>query len=315
MQAIVFETYGGPDVLQLREVVLPVPGPGQVRVAIYAAGTNPVDTGARQGSSWSGVHAPATPGFDASGIIDAVGPGVNQFAPGDEVYYMVDVFNNQWGTYAQYQVVDANIVAHKPQILSHVEAAAIPLAAGTAYETIVRRLALTQGEWVLMYGAAGGVGAFALQFAVAQGAQVIAVARAHHHELLKELGATACLDYTAQNVLEEAEALAGRKLDVLVDFVGGEVLAQNLSIVRPYGRVASIVGLLGDLDLMVDLNLTFYGILVHPDQKRLEIFHDMVSAGTLRPIIDQVFPLKDAAQAHRRLETGHGQGKVVLKVR
>jgi NADPH:quinone reductase len=315
MQAIVFETYGEPDILQICEVALPEPGPGQVRVAIYAAGTNPVDTGNRRGSTWSGVRAPAIPGCDASGVIDAVGPGVRQFAPGDEVYYMVDVLNNQRGTYAQYHVVDAAIIARKPHALSHVEAAAIPLAAGTAYETIVRRLALAQGEWVLMYGAAGGVGTFALQFAVAQGAQVIAVARAHHHSLLQELGAVACLDYTAQDVLVEAEAIAGRKLDAVADFVGGETLAQSLGVMRPYGRVASIVGIQGDLDLLLDLNLTLHGILVHPDQKRLETFNALVSVGMLRPIIDQVLPLEEAAQAHRRLEAGHGQGKIVLKVR
>lgn len=315
MQAIVFETYGDPDVLQIREVVLPTPGPGQVRVAVYAAGTNPVDTGSRRGSTWSGVRAPAIPGCDASGVIDAVGPGVTQFAPGDEVYYMVDVLNNQWGTYAQYHVVDAAIIARKPHALSHVEAAAIPLAAGTAYETIVHRLALAQGECVLMYGAAGGVGTFAVQFAVAQGAQVIAVARTHHHSLLKELGAVACLDYTTQDVLVEAEAIAGRKLDAVADFVGGETLAQSLGSMRPYGRVASIVGLQGELDLLLDLNLTFHGILVHPDQKRLETFKALVSSGVLRPIIDLVLPLTEAAQAHHRLETGHGQGKIVLKVR
>jgi NADPH2:quinone reductase len=315
MQAIVFETYGGPDVLQIREVALPTPGPGQVRVAVYAAGTNPVDTGSRRGSTWSGVRAPAIPGCDASGVIDAVGPGVTQFAPGDEVYYMVDVLNNQQGTYAQYHVVDAAIIALKPHALSHVEAAAIPLAAGTAYETIVRRLALAQGEWVLMYGAAGGVGTFAVQFAVAQGAQVIAVARTHHHFLLQELGAVACLDYTTQDVLVEAEAIAGRKLDAVADFVGGETLAQSLGSVRPYGRVASIVGLQGDLDLLLDLNLTLHGILIHPDQKRLETFNALVSSGVLRPIIDQVLPFAEAAQAHRCLETGHGQGKIVLKVR
>src|SRR5215471_5296951 len=315
MQAIVFETYGEPDVLQIREVALPTPGPGQVRVAVYAAGTNPVDTGSRRGSTWSGVRAPAIPGCDASGVIDAVGPGVTQFAPGDEVYYMVDVLNNQRGTYAQYHVVDAAIIARKPHALSHVEAAAIPLAAGTAYEMVVHRLALTQGEWVLMYGAAGGVGTFAVQFAIAQGAQVIAVARAHHHSLLQKLGVAACLDYTTQDVLVEAEARAGRKLDAVADFVGGETLVQSLGVMRPYGRVASIVGLQGDLDLLLDLNLTLHGILVHPDQKRLETFNALVSSRVLRPIIDQVLPLAEAAQAHRRLETGHGQGKIVLKVR
>ena len=201
MRAIVFETFGGPDVLHLREVALPEPGPGQVRVAIYAVGTNPVDVGNRRDGSWAGLHPPVIPGYDASGIIDAVGPDVMLFAPGDEVFYMASVLKNPRGTYAEYQVVDAALVAHKPQALSHVEAAAVPLAAGTAYETVVRRLALTRGEWALMYGAAGGVGSFALQIAVAQGAQVIAVARAHHHALLRELGAVACLDYTTRMLL------------------------------------------------------------------------------------------------------------------
>jgi NADPH2:quinone reductase len=315
MRAIVYDTFGGPDVLHLREVALPEPGPGQVRVAIYAAGTNPVDAGNRQDGSWAGLHPPVIPGSDASGVIDVVGPGVTRFAPGDEVFYMVDFLNNSRGTYAEYHVVDAALIACKPKILTYVEAAALPLAAGTAYETIVRRLALTQGEWVLMYGAAGGVGMLALQMAVAQGAQVIAVARAQHHALLQELGAVACLDYTTQDVLAEAQAIVGRKLDAVADFVGGETLAQSLGVIRPYGRAASTAGVRGDLDRMLDLNLTFHGILVRPEQTRLEALDMLVSTGALCPIVDQVLPLEEAAQAHRRLESGHGQGKVVLWVR
>ena len=315
MQAIVFDTFGDPNVLHLQEVALPEPGPGQVRVAIYAAGTNPIDAGNRQDGSWAGLRLPAIPGYEASGVIDAIGSGVAFFAPGDEVFYMVDILNNPSGTYAEYHVVDATLIAHKPKALTHVEAAALPLAAGTAYETIIRRLAVTQGEWVLIYGAAGGVGSLALQMAVAQGAHVIAVARAHHHELLKKLGAAACLDYTVQDVPVEAETIAGRKLDAIADFVGGETLAQSLGAIRPYGRVASIVGVRGELDLLLDLNLTFHGILVYPEQMRLTALDKLVSTGALRPIIDQVLPLKEAALAHRRLESGHGQGKVVLSVR
>ncbi len=315
MRAIVYDTFGGPDVLHLREVSLPAPGAGQVRVAIYAAGTNPVDAGNRQDGSWACLHPPVIPGSDASGVIDSVGPGVTLFAPGDEVYYMVDFLNNSSGTYAEYHVVDAALIARKPKTLTHVEAAALPLAAGTAYETIIRRLALTQGEWVLMYGAAGGVGLLALQMAIAQGAHVIAVARAHHHALLKELGAVACLDYSTQDVLAEAQVIAGRKLDAIADFVGGETVAQSLEAIKPYGRAASIAGVRGDLDQMLDLNLTFHGILVRPEQTRLEALDILVSTGALCPIVDQVLPLEEAAQAHRRLESGHGQGKIVLSVR
>lgn len=315
MRAIVFDTFGNPDVLSLQDVACPEPGPGQVRVAIYAAGTNPVDAQNRQDGSWAGLHPPVIPGSDASGVIDAVGPGVTLFAPGDEVFYMTDFLHNSHGTYAEYQVVDAALIARKPPRLSHVEAAALPLAGGTAYETIIRRLALTQGEWMLMFGAAGGVGSLALQIAVAQGVQVIAVARSHHHDFLSALGAVACLDYTTQDVVAEALVIAGRKLDTLVDFVGGEMVARSLPAIRSYGRVASIAGLSGDLEQLLDLNLTLHGILVRPERTRLLALDALITSGELHPIIDQVLPLEEAAQAHRRLETGHGQGKVVLAVR
>lgn len=315
MRAIVYDTFGGPDVLRLRDVALPEPGPGQVRVAMYAAGTNPVDAGNRRDGSWAGLHPPVIPGCDASGVIDVVGPGVTTFAPGDEVFYMADFLHNHQGTYAEYHVMDAALIAHKPKTLTHIQAAALPLAAGTAYETIVRRLALTRGEWVVLYGAAGGVGSLALQMAVAQGAQVIAVARAHHRALLRQLGAVACLDYTTQDILAEAQSIAGQKVDAVADFVGGETLALSLPAIRPYGRAASIAGLAGDLDLALDLNLTLHGILVRPDQTRLVALDALISRGVLRPIIDLVLPLEEAAQAHRRLETRHGQGKIVLAVR
>ena len=315
MRAIVFDTFGNPDVLSLQEVACPQPGPGQVRVAIYAAGTNPVDAQNRRDGSWAGLHPPVIPGSEASGVIDAVGPGVTTFAPGEEVFYMTDFLHNPHGTYAEYQVVDAALIARKPPRLSHVEAAALPLAGGTAYETIIRRLALSQGEWMLMFGAAGGVGSLALQIAVAQGAQVIAVARSHHHGLLSALGAVACLDYTTQDVVAEAQAIAGRKLDTIADFVGGETVARSLAALRSYGRVASIAGLSGDLEQLLDLNLTLHGILVRPERTRLLALDALIASRGLHPIIDQVLPLKEAAQAHRRLETGHGQGKIVLAVR
>jgi NADPH:quinone reductase len=125
----------------------------------------------------------------------------------------------------------------------------------------------------------------------------------------------AYLDYTTQDVLAEAQKIAGRKLDAVADFVGGETLAQSLEVIRPYGRAASSVGVRGDLDRLLDLNLTLHGILVRPEQRRLETFDRMVSSGALRPIIDKVLPLEEAAQAHRQLESGHGQGKIVLVVR
>lgn len=318
MRAMVFDRFGEPEVLQLQEVPLPAPGPGQVRVAVHAAGTNPVDAGNRSDGSWAGLQPPVIPGSEASGVVEAVGLGVTQVVPGDEVFYLADVLHQPRGTYAEYHIVDATLLFPKPVCLSHVEAAALPLAAGTAYELIVRRLAVAAGEWVLLYGAAGGVGHYALQLAVAQGAKVIAVARIEHHALLQQLGAAACLDYTSQNVVVGAQAIAGQKMDAVVDCVGGSTIAQSLAAIRPFGRAATITSLQGDMeqwDLLVDLNLTLHGILVRPDRQRLEALAAMVARGTLHPIIAQVLPLEAAAHAHRRLETHHGHGKIVLQVR
>lgn len=317
MRAIVFEQFGSPDVLQAQEVPVPIPGPGQVRVAVHAAGTNPVDAGNRRDGSWAGIQPPAIPGAEASGVIDALGPGVRQWAPGEEVFYLADFLHQRWGTYAEYHVVDATLLAPKPPGLSHVESAALPLAAGTAYDLIIQRLAVTAGEWVLLYGAAGGVGSAALQLAVAQGARVIAVARTEHHALLKELGAAACLDYTSQEVVCAARAIAGGAVDAVADCVGGTTIVQSLGALRPFGRAATIAEVQGDQvhwDPLVDLNLTLHGILVRPDRQRLAALSALVARGTLRPIIAQVLPLESAAQAHRRLETHHGYGKIVLQV-
>lgn len=318
MRAMMFDRFGGPDVLELQEAPLPIPGPGQVRVAIHAAGTNPVDAGNRNDGSWAQIQPPVIPGSEASGVIDAVGPGVTQCAPGEEVFYLADVLRHPWGTYAEYHVVDAAILAPKPPSLSHVEAAALPLAAGTAYELIIRRLAVREGEWVLIFGAAGGVGSAALQLAVDRGARVIAVARTEHHPLLQRLGAEACLDYTIQEVVREAQTIAGGAVDAVVDCVGGATIAQSLSALRPFGRAATIASLQGEMeqwDRLLDSNLTLHGILIRPDQSRLAELSTLVARGALRPIIAQVLPLEAAAASHRRLETRHGYGKIILKVR
>jgi NADPH:quinone reductase len=296
---------------------LPVPGPGQVRVAVHAAGTNPVDAGNRRNGSWAGLHPPVIPGAEASGVVDAVGPGVTQWTPGEEVYYLADFLHQPRGTYAEYHLAEAAILAPKPPGLSHVEAAALPLATGTAYDLIVRRLAVRAGEWVLLYGAAGGVGSAALQLAVAQGAQVIAVARTEHHPLLQSLGAAVCLDYTAVDVVRETQKITGGTVDAVVDCVGGTTIVQSLEALRPFGRAATITSVQGDQaqwDLLLDLNLTLHGVLVRPDQPRLTALSTLVASGSLRPIVAQVLPLEEAAEAHRRLETHHGYGKIVLKV-
>ena len=299
----------------MREIPLPEPGPGQVRVAVYASGVNPVDAFTRLDGAWAGVQPPVVLGYDVSGVVDAVGPGVSDFSVGDEVFYMPELRGNPHGSYAEYHVADATIVARKPAGLSHVEAAAIPLAGGTAYEVVARRLAIRQGEWLLIHAAAGGVGGFAVQIAVARGARVIGVASARNHDLLSELGAAACIDYTTQDVAEAARRAAGSEIDAAADFLGGDAILRSLPALRARGRVATIAGISGDTYPLCDLNLTAHFVLVRCDRSALEALSAMVADGTLRPIVDEVLLLEEVQQAHRRLESGHGRGKVVLRVR
>jgi NADPH2:quinone reductase len=176
VRAMVIPQFGGPDLFEERDVERPQPGPGEVQVRVVAAGTNPVDAKLRAHGSSAGLEAPIILGADISGVVEEVGPGVTDLAPGDEVYYTPEVFGARSnGSYAEYHVASADIVAKKPASLSH-EAAAVPLAGGTAYEAIVRRLAVRVGETLLIHGGAGGVGSFAVQIAKAAGARVLATA-------------------------------------------------------------------------------------------------------------------------------------------
>ena len=207
-RAVVIEEFGGPEVLTLREVERPRPGPGQVLVRVMASGTNPVEAKIRQGKAIPDLPLPAVLGGDVSGVVKSVGAGVTDLTPGDEVYYTPEM-NSRAGSYADYNVVSADVVALKPHNLSHTEAAAIPLAGGTAWEAIVRRLAVRPGETVLVHAGAGGVGSFAVQFAVAAGAQVLATAGTDHQQLLTDLGATA-VDYQNQDVVDSTRMSAAR---------------------------------------------------------------------------------------------------------
>ena len=316
MRAVVVEEFGGPEVLRVREIPIQKPGSGALLVAVHAAGTNPVDAGNRADGTWAGLRTPFIPGSDASGVIEMVGEGVDDLSPGDEVFYMSDFIGNPMGTYAEYQVVDAGVVARKPGSLSHIEAAAVPLAAGTAYEVVARRLEIHAEEWILIHGAAGGVGSYAIQLAAARGARVIASASAPRHAQLKELGAAACIDYRTDDVPSAARKLAGVDLDAVANLVGEaeDFIASCLGVIRPHGRAATIAdSTRGDLQLLTDRNITLHGVLVRPDPHRLEELTTLLESGELRPVVDEVLPLERVVKAHVRLDTGHGLGKVVLR--
>jgi len=252
MRAVVIDRFGPPDVLGVRDVDTPAPGQGEVRVEVHAAGVNPVDAQNRADGEWAGLSLPAILGSDFSGVVDVIGEGVTEWSEGEKVFGLSPFRGSSNGTYAEYHVAAAGSLLRKPGGLTHVEAAAIPLAAATALEVIDRRLAIEDGELVLVHGAGGGVGSFAVQLAAGAGASVIASASERHHELLGRLGADLCLDYRRVDVAEAARERTGRELDAVADFVGGDAIARSLAAMREGGRAASVVSLEGDLEPAID---------------------------------------------------------------
>ena len=299
--------------MRVRQLPAPEPGPDQVVVAVEAVGVNPVDAGNRADPSWAGIRPPYVVGYELAGRVQAVGDGGAGFRRGDLVWGLLPVRGTRWGTYAELVAVDAALVGPRPPSLSAVEAAALPLAGATAVQ-LLDRLDPEPGEWVLVHGAAGGVGSLFVQLARARGARVVASASAPREPLLRELGAEVFLDRRAGQVAERACRAIGQELDMVADLVGYGTLAASLPVVREGGRAGSIVELAGDLELAVDRNITLHGVLMRPSRQVLGVLAAAVASGSLRPVVDQVLDLADAAAAHRRVESRRGQGKAVLRV-
>ena len=315
MRAMVIPRFGGPDVLEPREIDRPDPADDEVLVRVVCSGTNPVDAKLRQNAAWAGLEPPLVLGYDVSGVVEAVGRKVTDFKPGDEVYYTPEIFGNSLGSYAEYNVAPAAILARKPENLSHAEAAAVPLAGGTAWEAIVRRLQVRPGETVLIHGGAGGVGSFAVQIAKAAGARVLATAGTRNQEVLRELGADVAIDYTAENAAEIAlQHTGGKGVDVVFDTAGGDLIAKSIPAARPFGRLACILTPAGTLGGLASKNQTLFGIFLMREADRLREMAQAIEQGKIRPLVDQVLPLEEVRKAHERLDSGHGTGKVILHV-
>jgi NADPH2:quinone reductase len=314
MRAIVLPRFGGPELFEVRDVPTPTPGPGQVLVRVIASGTNPIDAKLRQNGTWAGLQPPVVLGYDASGVIEQVGPGVTEFKPGDEVFYTPEVLHNPHGTYAEFNLVSASIIARKPQSLSHEEAAAVPLAGGTAWDALVRRLQVRVGETVLIHGGAGGVGSFAVQIAKAAGARVLATSGPDNLETLRQLGADVVINYRSEDPAQVAlRETGGQGVDAVFDTAGKNVPA-SIPATRPFGRIATILGFTGDISAFYPRNITLHGVFLTRERRRLEEMTPLIERKQLRPLVERVLPLEQVADAHRQLESGHGRGKLVLSV-
>ena len=293
MRAMVMPRFGGPELFEESDLERPEPGPGEALVRVVVAGTNPVDTKLRADGSFAGLEPPVVLGSDVSGVVEEVGAGVEDLAPGDEVYYTPEIFGpGSNGGYAEYNLIRAGIVAKKPASISHEEAAAVPLAGGTAYEVLVRRLRLRVGETVLIHGGAGGVGSFAVQIAHSAGARVIATAGPDNQETLRNLGADVAVDYTRTSVADVAlEETDGAGVDAVFDCVGGATVVESIPATRPFGRLATILGAQGDLTPLYVKNQTLHGVLLMRERARLDELSPLLDRGQIAPLVDGVLDL------------------------
>ena len=310
MRAISQDEFGGPDVLREVAIERPVPGPSEVLVRVHAAGMSPTDWKHRQGPGMIGP-LPRVLGWDVSGVVEAVGFGVVLHRVGDEVFGMLP-YPHGHGAFAEYVTSPARALVGKPAELDHVQAAAVPLAALTAYQALVDTADVQPGQRVLIHAAAGGVGHFAVQIAKALGATVIGTASAAKHDLLRELGADQLIDYRT----EDFEQVAGA-VDVVVELVGGDYVARSLRTLRRGGVLVSLA--LSNSESLADeaaaRGVAHRMMLVEADQAGMRAVADLVRAGALRPVIEASFPLEQAAKAHALGDTGRVTGKVVLSVR
>jgi NADPH:quinone reductase-like Zn-dependent oxidoreductase len=288
----------------------PQPGRGELLVRVAAAGINGADLHQVRGAYPAPPGSPPDiPGLELAGEVAAVGPGVFRFGPGDRVMAVVG-----GGGQAELAVVHERAAMPVPDELGWPEAGGFPEVVTTAHDALFTQAGLGLGDRLLVHGAAGGVGSLFVQLARARGAQVVASASGQREALLRGLGVEVFLDRHAGRVAERACRAIGQELDMVADLVGYGTLAASLPMVREGGRAGSIVELAGDLEPAVDRNLTLEGVLVRPSRAVLEVLAAAVADGSLRPVVDQVLDLADAAVAHRRVESRHGQGKVVLRV-
>lgn len=306
--------FGGPEVFEAAEVERPQPLAHEVLVRVYATSINPVDYKIRQAGAWAGIKPPAIIGYDVSGVVEAIGPEVQDFKVGDEVYYTPEI-PGRLGSYAEYHVANEAIVARKPANLSHIEAASIPLAGGTAWDALITRAKLHAAETVLIHGGTGGVGSLAIQIAKAAGAHVYTTCSGANADLARKLGADRVIDYKTENFVEIVQKeTRGAGVDVAFDTVGNDILAKSVNAVKPGGRIVGIANTTGDLNGAFYKNITVHFLFLQRARYKLDYLRNLIERDEVKPVVDAVLPLDQVAEAHKRLEHGGVKGKIVLDV-
>jgi len=317
MKAVIINEFGEVDKLQIVDLPKPAVGEGEVLIRIKAAGINPVDWKIRKGLlAERGLphEFPLILGWDVAGIIEEWGFSARRFEIGDAVYAYCRRPVIQKGAYAEYIALPESYVSEKPKNISFETAAAVPLAALTAYQSVYTAVDLKKGESILILGASGGVGSFAVQFAKLVGAQVFAVASGKNHSYLKDLGVDKTFDYTKGDFCNQLKASAPQGVDVVYDCVGGESLQRAHHCLKAGGRLVSICSPKGDADLLAEKNAQFYYVFVEPNVPQLQYIQFLIESNQLKVPVDEVYALEDVANVHKKSELLHTTGKMVFKI-
>jgi NADPH:quinone reductase-like Zn-dependent oxidoreductase len=308
MKAVRIHEFGGPEVLKIDDIPVPQPKADDVLIKVYATSINPIDWKIRNGDSKSKFPAPLplTLGWDVSGVIEQLGDNVTNFKVGDEVYGRPDPTRN--GAYAEYIVVDAGQINHRPNTIDHVHSAAIPLAGLTAYQGLFDHGQLQPGQKVLIHAASGGVGSYAVQLAKWKGAYVIGTTSEKNMDLVKSLGADEVIDYKKYKFEDKL-----KDIDLVFDTVGGDTQKRSLQVLKNGGRLITTVKPEYQEAAKVK-NIHLEGFMAKSYPAQLQQLAQLVDDGKLKPIISRVMALNEAAEAQKISEEGHTAGKIVLKV-
>lgn len=313
MKAVVIQDYGSPEVLQSTEIATPTVKPDQLLVKVHATSVNPVDWKIRQGllKFLTGKRFPMVLGFDLSGAVVEVGSSVTRFQPGDEIYARLKQFPG--GAYAEYAAVPESLAARKPQNMTHQEAAAVPLAALTALQALRDQGQVQAGHRVLINGASGGVGTFAVQLAKAMGAEVTAVCSTRNLDLVRSLGADRAIDYTQTDFTQDSV-----QYDLIFDAVSKRSFGECRSVLKSSGTYIATLPSVGTV-----LRSLFTPLLPGPTAKLivatlsgsdLAQITQQIEAGQVHSVIDRTYPLSDLKAAHEFSQTHHAAGKIVITV-
>lgn len=308
MKAVRIYAYGDASVLRYEDAPMPDTAPNDVLVRVVAASVNPVDWKIREGylKQMLPHQFPLTLGWDVSGVVDAIGKNVSRFKVGDAVFSRPDINRN--GTYAEYVAIREDELAHKPQTISYVEAATLPLAGIAAWEAIITTAKAAAGQRILVHAASGGVGAIAVQLAKSRGAYVIATASEKNRALVKSLGADEVIDYRTQKF----EAVV-RDVDAVFDTIGGQVQEASWSVLKRGGILVSITGTPSE-EKAKALGVRSAFLFIGPSAPILTQLAELADNGKLRPLVGAEFALKDISKAHALSQSGHAVGKIALYV-